>query len=282
MGMVTRDEDGVLHLYVANTHDSVLFFTNRGKVFHLKAHEIPEQTRTARGVPLINMVGIDVDEQATGLIVVRNFEVAENLLFVTRKGEVKRVRLADFANVRSTGIKAMDLDASDELVWVKLAGEKDDAILISSDGKAVRFALEDVRLSNRGSGGMRGMKLLGADTLVGAEIVDKAFALSLVTTHGIGKRTPLSGFVAKGRGTQGVKALAVDARTGKLAAACLSKQGDDIMIVTTGGVVIRQPAETRLLSRVARGYTMIKLDATDQVVSMARVETVEEAEAAAK
>lgn len=271
-GMITREADAVQHITVADTHDSVLFFTNRGRVYQIKAHEIPELSRTGKGVPLINLVNIEPDEVATSLIAVHDFNAAENLLFVTRRGEVKRVSIRDFSAVRPSGLNAMDIEPGDELCWVKLTNASDDAILVSARGKAVRFAMEDVRLSNRGSGGVRGMKLVGDDVLVGAEIVEKDAAILLVTAHGYGKRTLLRNFPAKGRGTQGVIALATTQKTGPLAATCVVQEEDEVMVISSEGVVIRMPAKgVSLLGRPAQGVHVMRLGDNDRVVSTTRV-----------
>ncbi|MFN8533731.1 MAG: DNA gyrase subunit A [Dehalococcoidia bacterium] len=271
-GMITREADAVQHITVADTHDSILFFTNRGRVYQLKAHEIPELSRTGKGVPLINLVNVEPDEIATSLIAVHDFGAAENLLFITRKGEVKRVSIQDFAAVRPSGLNAMDIEAGDELCWVKLTNSTDDAILVSARGKAVRFAMEDVRRSNRGSGGVRGMKLIGDDQLIGAEIVEKDAAILLVTTNGFGKRTLLRNFPAKGRGTQGVIGLATNAKTGPLAATCIVGNDDEVMVISTEGIVIRMPAAgVSLLGRPAQGVHVMRLGKDDRVVSTTRV-----------
>jgi DNA gyrase subunit A len=271
-GMITREADAVQHITVADTHDSVLFFTNRGRVYQIKAHEIPELSRTGKGVPLINLVNIEPEEVATSLIAVHDFNAAENLLFVTRRGEVKRVSIRDFSAVRPSGLNAMDIEPGDELCWVKLTNASDDAILVSARGKAVRFAMEDVRLSNRGSGGVRGMKLVGDDVLVGAEIVEKDAAILLVSARGYGKRTLLRNFPAKGRGTQGVIALATTPKTGPLAATCIVQEEDEVMVISSEGVVIRMPAKSvSLLGRPAQGVHVMRLGENDRVVSTTRV-----------
>ncbi|GIW06277.1 MAG: DNA gyrase subunit A [Dehalococcoidia bacterium] len=271
-GMITREADAVQHITVADTHDSVLFFTNRGRVYQIKAHEIPELSRTGKGVPLINLVNVEPDEVATSLIAVHDFNAAENLLFITRRGEVKRVSIQDFAAVRPSGLNAMDIEPGDELCWVKLTNSTDDAILVSARGKAVRFSMEDVRRSNRGSGGVRGMKLIGDDVLIGAEIVEKDAAILLVTANGYGKRTLLRNFPAKGRGTQGVIALATNQKTGPLAATCIVRDEDEVMVISSEGIVIRMPAAgVSLLGRQAQGVHVMRLGANDRVVSTTRV-----------
>ncbi|MCS6801504.1 MAG: DNA gyrase subunit A [Chloroflexota bacterium] len=271
-GMITREADAVQHITVADTHDSVLFFTNRGRVYQIKAHEIPELSRTGKGVPLINLVNIAPDEVATSLIAIRDFNAAENLLFVTRRGEVKRVGIQDFATVRSSGLNAMTIEPGDELCWVKLTNSSDDAMLISAGGKAVRFAMEDVRVSNRGSGGVRGMRLVGTDVLVGAEIVEPDAALLLITANGYGKRTLLRHFPAKGRGTQGVIALTTTQKTGPVAATCVVRDEDEVMVISSEGVVIRLPANSiSLLGRHAQGVHVMRLGERDRVVSTTRI-----------
>jgi DNA gyrase subunit A len=271
-GMVMREDDAVQHITVADTHDSILFFTNRGRVYQVKAYEVPELKRNGKGIPLINLVNVEPGETATGLIAVHDFGAVENLLFVTRRGEVKRVRIQDFDSVRANGLNAMDLEPGDELCWVKLANSADDVILVSARGKAVRFSLEDVRTSNRGSGGVRGMRLLDGDVLVGAEVVEPEAAILLVTEHGYGKRTKLDQFPPKGRGTQGVIALTTTTKTGLVAATCLVRPEDEVMVISAEGVVIRMAANTvSLLGRAAQGVRVMHLDPSDRVVSTTRL-----------
>ena len=185
---------------------------------------------------------------------------------------MKRVRIQDFDSVRANGLNAMDLEPGDELCWVKLANSADDVILVSARGKAVRFSLEDVRTSNRGSGGVRGMRLLDGDVLVGAEVVEPEAAILLVTEHGYGKRTKLDQFPPKGRGTQGVIALTTTTKTGLVAATCLVRPEDEVMVISAEGVVIRMAANTvSLLGRAAQGVRVMHLDPSDRVVSTTRL-----------
>lgn len=275
-GMITRETDAVQHILSASTHDSILFFSNRGRVYQLKAHEIPELGRTGKGVALINLAAVEPTEYATGIIAVSDFTAAECLIFVTRRGEIKRVQLKDFSAVRPSGLIAMDIDEGDELIWVKMTNTKQHAILVSSRGKATRLRVEDIRLSARASGGVRGMKLEAGDTIVGAEVVSDDAALLVISSLGYGKRTLLRNFPVHGRGTTGVKAMAINSKTGPIAATCIVKADDEIMVISSEGIVIRMQASTvSQQGRDTQGVAMMRLAANDRVVSVARVDRVD-------
>ncbi|MGH2586754.1 MAG: DNA gyrase C-terminal beta-propeller domain-containing protein, partial [Dehalococcoidia bacterium] len=202
-GMVTREDDAVRRLIVANTHDQLLVFTDRGRVFALKIHEVPDAGRTAKGIPLINVVDIAQGELVTALVATRAFE-QDCLIMGTKLGEVKRTRLTEFAQVRRNGLNAMDLEDGDELISARLARSTDDILMVSAKGQSVRFKVDDLRMASRQSGGVRGMRVAKGDYVVAMEIVDPKGELLSLSEKGYGKRTPAGEYPRHNRGGGGV------------------------------------------------------------------------------
>jgi DNA gyrase subunit A len=270
LGTVSREDDAVQHLLVANTHDDILFFTNRGRVFQAKAHELPDQGRSARGMPLINFIRIAPDETVQAMVRVQDFSKGGYFIFATRKGEVKRVTIDEFAAVRSNGLIAMQLEGDDELVRVRRSGGNQDVLLVSRHGQAIRFTEDEIRASGRASGGVRGMRLDGKDAVVAAEVVEPGAQLLLVTEKGYAKRTPLDEFPTQGRGGGGVRAMAVSPRNGGVATARVVRPIDEVMVISGEGQVLRTPVEgISEQGRTAQGVILMNLSAPDQVAAVA-------------
>lgn len=270
MGTVSREDDAVQHLLVSNTHDDILFFTNRGRVFQAKAHELPDQGRSARGMPLINFIKIAPDETVQAIIRVQDFSTGGYLILVTKKGEVKRVTIDEFAAVRSNGLIAMQLEGDDELVRVRRSNGKQGVIVISRDGQAIRFGEKEIRSSARASGGVRGMRLDPNDVVVAAEVVDPGSELLIVSEKGYAKRTPLSEFPTHGRGGGGVKAMTITSKTGPIATARVARPIDEVMVISAEGQVLRTRAEgISEQGRAAQGVILLNLDGTDKVAAVA-------------
>ncbi|MBI2863000.1 MAG: DNA gyrase subunit A [Chloroflexi bacterium] len=268
-GMVTRDTDAVYKILVANTHDSLLFFTNRGKVYQLKSHEVPDTSRQAKGTPLINLISIEQNEYVTGVVVVPNFQDGEHFVMVTRKGEVKRVALGEFSAVRPSGLIAMNLEEGDEMAWVHLTDGKKDIIIATASGKAIRFAESAVRVSARASGGIRGVRLESGDTVAGMDVAEPDGELFVVTANGFGKRTPIGEFPQQGRAGGGVRALNVSQRTGPLVAARVTYAEDEVMLISKEGIVIRTPVGmVSKQGRASQGVSVMRLDSGDNVASL--------------
>ncbi|HEX9016644.1 MAG TPA: DNA gyrase C-terminal beta-propeller domain-containing protein, partial [Chloroflexota bacterium] len=268
-GMVFREEDTLRHMLVADTHDNLLCFTDRGKVYRLTAHEVPESTRQAKGLPLVNLISLDPGESVTAVVAVPNFDVGDYLLMATGRGEVKKTSLRDFSSVRANGLIAMSLEEGDELVHVRYCRVGSEMILVTEHGQAIRFSEKQLRAASRTSGGVRGIRLDPGDRLMAMDIVVPDGDLLVVAANGVGKRTSLSEFTTHHRGGGGVKALNVTERTGLVAAARVVKEAEELLIISAGGLVIRTPVNTiSLLGRAAQGVNVMNLNENDRVVSI--------------
>ncbi len=266
---VTREEDAIHKVIVADTHDSLLLFSNRGKVFHTKVHELPEASRQARGIPVINIIGLDSKENITEVVKVENFEDGDFLIMATSLGEIKKTPIKDFSSVRSNGLIAMDLAPNDELVCARLAKAKDEIIIVSYGGKAIRFSESALRAASRQSGGVRGMKLGDDDKLVGMDIVQPDADLVIITSQGFGKRTPLRDFPPHGRGGGGVIAIKLDAKSGMAVAAKVVYPKQELMVISADGTVIRMLVSTiSQMGRSARGVSVMRIGKNNQVVAI--------------
>src|SRR5438270_11561100 len=217
--MATREDDTVRHLLVAHSHDGLLFFTDRGRVFQLKVHELPEVSRTAKGEHLINLIAIEQRERVTAIVYVPKGVSRDFMIVATKKGEVKKTAMDEFEVVRRNGLIAMDLEEDDELIGAKLAHADDDVLMITAQGKAVRFTVAELRSASRTSGGVRGIRLADDDTVVSLNLTPKDSELLVVTEHGYGKRTPIDEYPVHGRGGGGVITAKVTEKTGPVDAA---------------------------------------------------------------
>ena len=271
--MRTREDDAVAHLVVADTHDSLVFFTDRGRCFQVRAYEIPEESRQARGQPVINFLsGMEPGERVTA--VVRHPHGADHdcLVMATRRGEVKRTPLSEFAFAGRRGLVAMDLEPGDELVSARLARDGDDAVLVTAQGKALRFPVSSLRQASRQSGGVRGIKLSPGDEVVAMDIAQDGGHLLTVTARGYGKRTPLDQYPQQGRGGQGVITYKVSDRTGPVAAARVVRGGDEVAVASQDGVMLRTPVEEiSVQGRSTQGVRLMDLAPGDAVACMAVV-----------
>jgi DNA gyrase subunit A len=273
-GQVLREEDALRHLIVANARDNLLFFTNRGKVYQAKAYQIPEFERTAKGIPLINVIDLDPKEFVTAVLAAPDFENSDCLVMVTRQGEIKKTSLHDFESVRRNGLKAMDVEPNDELCWVKHSSAGDDVILVSEQGKALRFPLDSMRTSQRASGGMRGLRLMDKDKLAGMDIVDPDANLLVVTEHGFGKYTPLKEYRPHGRGTMGIATLNVTKKTGRVASVRVIRGDEELMLISASGIVIRTSLDSIIpRGRKTQGVTVMNLKENDRVACIEVLET---------
>jgi DNA gyrase subunit A len=276
IGMVTRDADAVRKLLVADMHDSLLFFTERGRVFQLKAHEIPDATRQAKGIPLINLIDIDQDEMVTAVVAAASFD-QDSLLLATKLGEIKRTPLSEFAAVRRNGLIAMNLEASDELISAKLARATDHVLLITKDGMGNRFAVKDLRAASRTSGGVRGIRLSAGDALVAMELVVQGGQLLTVSANGYGKRTPFEQYSPHARGGTGMANFKITDKTGPVVAARAVNGTRELMIISTDGVVLRTTVDSiRITGRSAQGVHIMNIGPNDSVASIAGIEELEE------
>ena len=283
-GVTMREADGVQHLVAANTHDSLLFFTNRGRVFQLKVYDLPDAGRTAKGMPVINLIGLEQGESITTLLPVRDFKEAEYLLFCTRNGRVKRTELSQFSSVRSTGLIAIVLEDDDELAWVRMTSGKDNVILVTERAKAIRFDENDARPMGRATRGVGGIKLAKGDRVMAAIVVDEISAhddLLTISENGFGKRTALTEFNVQNRNGQGVTAMRLNERNGRLASAEMVNPEQEVMLMSNDGIVIRmRVAQISRYGRATQGVSVMKLGGGDHVASMTVLsEQSEEADA---
>ncbi len=274
IGQVLREEDALRHMVAANSRDNILFFSDKGKVYQLKAWQIPRYDRTARGTPIINVINLEAGETVTAILAAPDFENSDFLVFATRKGEVKKSPLKDFSSVRSNGLRAMSLEPGDELLSVKHCRAGGHIILVSERGQAARFVVDVLRTASRVSGGVRGMRLANGDKLAGMDVVDPEAQLLVITQSGFGKRTPLSAFPVKGRGIGGVMALKATPKTGPVAEIRVVQGHEELMLISSNGIVIRTAIETisEYSGRATSGVTVMRLDEGDRVAAIAVLE----------
>jgi len=270
-GMATREDDTVRHLLVTHTHDGLLFFTDRGRVFQLKVYDLPEVSRTSKGEHLINLISIEQRERVTAIVYVPKGASSDFMIVATKKGEVKKTAMDEFEVVRRSGLIAMDLEEDDELIGAKLARADDDVLMITAQGKAIRFTVEELRSASRTSGGVRGIRLSEGDTLVSLNLTPKDSELLVVTERGYGKRTPIDEYPSQSRGGGGVITLKVTDKTGAVASArVISNHDNDLMIISAGGVVIRTDVSAIARSgRATQGVRLMNLGEGDSVVAVA-------------
>jgi DNA gyrase subunit A len=268
-----KEDDFVAHLFTANTHDSILCFSNRGRVYWLKVYEVPQGVRTGRGKPIVNMFPLEEGEKISAILPIKEFVEDRFIFMCTAQGTVKKTPLSDFSNPRKAGIIAVALDEADYLIGAEITNGSQDIVLVSDAGKAVWFDEEDVRPMGRTARGVRGMKLGEGQQVLSLLVADNHQETVLVATeNGYGKRTVLADFRHSGRGGQGVIAIAASERNGKAAAARLVKDEDEIMLITTGGVLIRtRVSEIRELGRATQGVTLIHLDEGEKLAGLEKV-----------
>ena len=281
-----KEEDFVKSLYVASTHDHLLFFTDKGKVHHRKGYQIPEAGRTARGTAMINILPLEQDETVTATVITREFAEHEYLMMVTRRGTVKRIPFVALNTRRRTGIRAITLEEGDQLINVIRTEGDDNIILATANGMAICFNENDVRPMGRDAAGVRGIMLTGEDVVIGAQKAQEGTTLLTVTENGYGKRTELSEYlrtgpdgekVAQSRGGKGLKNYNITAKTGPVAGCCLVSETDDVMLIENGGVIIRVPAASiNVYKRDVQGVIIMRIEEGNKLVSLERVEALEE------
>jgi DNA gyrase subunit A len=268
-GVTMRDEDAIQHILAANSHDWLLVFTNRGKVYQLKVHELPDAGRTAKGLPIINLINMQPDETVTTLMKVPDYESGQFLFFTTRLGRVKRTALSQFRSVRSTGLIAIGIEPEDELAWVRMTTGRDDIMLVSRGGQAVRFREGDVRPMGRPAAGVIGIRMAAGDRVIASEAVAEGSDLLVVAERGLGKRTATEHFMTKGRGGKGVAAMRLTPRTGKIVGAGMVSDEHALVLISTSGKVIRLPvSQIPTIGRQTQGVTLMKLEQDEMVASM--------------
>ena len=281
-----KEEDYVKSLTIASTHDHMLFFTDLGRVHHRKGYQIPEAGRTARGTAIVNVLPLEPGEKVTAMVITREFDDDEFLMMVTRKGTVKRIPFISLKTNRKTGIRAITLDEDDHLINVIRTGGNDNILLATAQGMAICFNENDVRPMGRDAAGVRGIMLTGEDYVVGAEKAEEGKTLLTVTVNGYGKRTELSEYLrtgpngektAQSRGGKGLKNYNITPKTGNVAGCRVVGENDDVMLIENGGVIIRIPASSiNVYKRDVQGVIVMRIEEGNQVVSLERVESMEE------
>jgi DNA gyrase subunit A len=278
----TKEDDFVDNLFIANTHDYILCFSNRGRVYWLKVYDVPLGSRISRGKPIVNLLPLEEGEKINAILPVREFAEDKYVLFATADGTVKKTALSQFGNPRKAGIIAIALDEGDFLIGVAITDGKHDVMLFSDEGKAVRFDENDVRPLGRDTRGVRGMNLAKGGKVISLLVAeDEQQSVLAATENGYGKRTPIAEYTRHGRGTQGMIAIQTSERNGKVVAATLVNPEDEIMLIGTNGVMIRtRVKEIREMSRATQGVTLINLDKGDKLAGLSRIAEPEEAETA--
>ena len=272
-GMLPREADVLQHLLVADTHDTLMFFTNRGKAYSLRCFEIPpDTTRTTRGTPAVNLLSVSEGERINAVVVKTGIGEEGYILLATRMGEIKRMEFSALANIRSNGLIAMDIEDGDEVVSAWQAGEGDEVVMVSEMGMAARFPISDIRVSSRKSGGVRGMRLDPGDQVVSMDVVIPGAQLLVLSRNGFGKMTPIQAYRRTGRGVKGVKTLRVTDKTGPVAVAHLVVDATEVLLVSEKGTIERVLlSEISVQGRTTQGVTIMRLGADDYVATAASI-----------
>ena len=268
-----KDDDFIDRLFVANTHDTIMCFSNRGRAYWLKVYEVPEGTRNSRGKPIVNLFPLLDGEKITAVLPVKAFDEDHFVFMATSRGTVKKTPLSDFSNPRKAGIIAVGLDEDDYLIGVAITDGQCDVMLFSDAGKAVRFAETDVRPMGRTARGVRGMMLESGQQVISMLVADdESWSVLTATVNGYGKRTPIGEYTRHGRGTKGMIAIADSERNGRVVSACLVHETDEIMLITDRAVVVRtRVSEVRALGRATQGVTLISVDEGSKLVGVQRI-----------
>lgn len=270
-GMGTKDDDYVENLFISNTHHYLLFFTNKGRVFRLKAYEIPDLSRTARGTPIINLIQIEQGETINAVIPVESFEPNRYLFFATRNGIVKKTPLDDYSNIRKVGLIAISLREDDDLIGVKLTDGEQEIIMATSGGMSIRFPEQDVRAMGRSATGVKGIALDEGDRVIDMDVVDPDKDVLIVTAGGYGKRTPMSEYRTQTRGGKGIKTLNITEKNGPVVSLKVVQDDEDLMIMTTSGTLIRiSMSGINTMGRITQGVKLINIREDDAVSTVTR------------
>lgn len=278
-GMSTHEDDFVEHLVATSTHDTLLFFTNTGKVYRSKGYEVPEYGRTAKGIPIINLLGIESQEQVNAVINLSEFTDDSYLFFTTKHGVVKRTTLSQFAKIRQSGLRAVELRENDELISVQMTDGTKNMIIATKHGQSIYFPEENIRVMGRTAAGVRGIRLREDDEVIGMEVLEDDEKVLVVTEKGYGKQTPASQYPLRNRGGMGVKTVTITEKNGNLVAMKTVTGEEDLMLMTVSGVLIRFEIDTvSQTGRSAMGVKLIRLDEDEKVATVAKVPKEEDIE----
>jgi DNA gyrase subunit A len=272
----TKDEDFIDKLFVANTHDTILCFSSRGRVYWMKVYELPQASRNARGKPIVNLLPLEEGERINAVLPIRDYAEDKYIFMATSSGTVKKCRLTDFSRPRSSGIIAVDLREDDALVGVAITDGNQDVMLFTSAGKAARFSESKVRAMGRTACGVRGIKLGKDQKVISLIIAEAGKAVLTVTENGFGKRTDIDQYPLKGRGGMGVISIKTSERNGDQIGAVLVDQDDEIMLITDGGTLVRtRVSDVSLMGRDTQGVMMIRLTKDEKLVGIEQIESLE-------
>mgnify|MGYP002713011165 FL=1 len=271
----TRDEDFVDQLFVASTHDTILCFSSRGRVYWMKVYELPQAGRNARGKPIVNLLPLEKDERINAVLPIREYSEEKYIFMATSSGTVKKTPLINFSRQRASGIIAVDLREDDQLVGVAVTDGQQDIMLFTSAGKAIRFNESQVRPMGRTACGVRGVKLGPGQRVISLMIAEPGRTVLTVTENGYGKRTPVEQFPLRGRGGMGVISIKASKRNGEQVGAVLVEEGDEVMLITNGGTLVRTPiSDVSVMGRDTQGVTMIRLSKKEKLVKIERIESL--------
>ena len=278
-GMQTIEDDFIKNLFVTTTHQYILFFTNRGRVYRLKGYEVPEAGRTARGTAIINLLQLESGETISAVIPVEEFDSNKFLFMATKEGSVKKTPLYEYANIRKTGLIAINLREEDQLIEVKITDNDRDVFLVTKFGQSIRFSEKDVRTTGRNSMGVKGITLIPGDQVVAMQLDIQGDDLLIVSENGLGKRTSIKEFTSQFRGGKGVKCYKITEKTGNVVGMKSVNADDEIMLITTGGIIIQMPVDgISVLGRITSGVKLIDMDKDVLVASIAKVRRTEQEE----
>ena len=271
-GLQTREDDFVEHLFITSTHNYILFFTNKGKMYKLKTYEIPEAGRQAKGTALVNLLQLDPGEKVSAVINIKDFQDGKYLIFMTKLGLVKKTELQEYETSRNTGITAITLLEQDELISVKLTRGTTELITVTKEGMSIRFSEDDVRSMGRGTQGVKGIRLGKNDAVIGMDIIEETADLLVISENGFGKRTHLEEYRIQTRGGKGILTSKITTRTGSLVGMKIVKENDEIMLINTSGIIIRiNVNEISELGRSTQGVKVMRVNESDSIVSIAKI-----------
>lgn len=270
-GLGTKDDDFVEHLYITNSHDYIMFFTSKGKVYRLKGYEIPDLSRTAKGTPIINLIQIEKGERVSAVIPVKEFDHEHYLFFATKKGIIKKTTLESYENIRKGGLIAVNLREDDELIAVRLTDGNQEIIMGTKNGMSVRFKESDVRTMGRNATGVKGITLDDDDDVIDMDVIKPNAEVLIVTANGYGKRTPVEEYRIQSRGGKGIKTHNVTERSGHVVGLKVVEPEEDLMLITTSGIIIRTEMKgISVMGRYTQGVKLIRLGDNEQVGSVAK------------
>ena len=271
-GMETIEDDYIVEMLMTTSHHYLMFFTNTGRVYRIKAYEIPEASRTSRGTAIINLIPLQPDEKITAMIPIKEYEDNKYLFMATRNGIVKKTPIQDYENIRKTGLAAINLREDDKLIEVKVTDNTEDIFLFTKFGQCIRFNESDVRSTGRTTMGVIGMNLAPNDVVIAMQTASMGDSVMIVSSNGLGKCTLIDEFTAQNRGGKGVKCYKITEKSGNLVGVKSVSKDDEVMLITTEGIIIRiKVSDTTLLGRVTTGVKLINLKDGVQVASIAKV-----------